>query len=227
MLIGSTEWKQLLEAGAGEMRIDITSRQIDQLTIHAQELSYWQKKINLTSIKDPKLVAVKHFLDSMAPVKIIPSNGLLLDIGTGGGFPGIPLKIYLPDLRVTLIDSSRKKVSFLKHIIRKISLKGIDAIEGRVENLSPPTRFDIIVSRALSSLDILIQTGWPLLADEGMMIAYKGVDIEAEMKTARSVIIEDGSVKKSAEDLLSFRVENYTLPYLDLKRSLVLIRRLQ
>jgi 16S rRNA (guanine527-N7)-methyltransferase len=225
MLIGSPEWKKLLENGAGRIGVNMTSRQIDQLTFHARQLSHWQKKINLTSIRDPKQMAVKHYLDALAPVKIIPPECSLLDIGSGAGFPGIPLKIYYPELRVTLIDSVRKKVSFLKHVIRELSLNNANAIEGRAEDLPPHTRFDVIASRALSGLDTLVKLGWPMLADKGLMIFYKSKALTHELQDAQATILDDGSLRQPAKDFLSFHIEDYTLPYLNIKRSLVIVRR--
>ena len=133
MQIGSKKWRDLLYEGAKQLDIQIDKRNIDKFATYALELLKWNQKTNLTAITDPVEVAVKHFLDSIVPVKIIPHQASLLDIGSGGGFPGIPLKISLPHLSVTLIDASRKKVSFLKHIIRILELGNIKALHIRSE----------------------------------------------------------------------------------------------
>ena len=152
MQIGSKKWQNLIYEGAKNLDIQIDKRKIEKFAIHALELMKWNQKTNLTAITDPFEVAIKHFLDSIVPVKIIPSNASLLDIGSGGGFPGIPLKIILPSLSVTLIDASRKKVSFLKHIIRILELKNIDALHIRAEEFANEPgvakKFDVIISRA-------------------------------------------------------------------------------
>jgi 16S rRNA (guanine527-N7)-methyltransferase len=214
MQIDSEEWRRMLQEGAETMGLVVAPAKVDQFAIYATELMLWNRRINLTAIKNPRDVAVMHFLDSIAPAKLISPNASLLDIGSGGGFPGVPLKILFPNLSVCLIDSSRKKVTFLKHIIRKLQLKNIEAVEGRAEALSREESFHIILSRAVSRLDTLILIGSPLLAKDGMMIAFKGFDVGSEIDAARSV----GSH-------FSFQIKPYTLPYLGVKRSLVIIRR--
>ena len=123
MEIGSEKWKNIIKDGAKTMEIHIDQEQVDQCALHAVELMKWNQKTNLTTITDPLEVAVKHFLDSMAPAPLISQSSKMLDIGSGGGFPGIPLKILIPSLSVTLIDASRKKVSFLSYLIRTLKLK--------------------------------------------------------------------------------------------------------
>ncbi len=215
MNIGSEQWKKLVEKGAGNLNIHIDRKITDQFSIHAAELIKWNRKINLTAITDPVKVAVKHFLDSIISVRVIPEYGRLLDIGSGGGFPGIPLKILIPSLSVTLIDASRKKVSFLKHVIRNIKLVQIDARQIRVEELAKEKTedncFDVIICRAFSRLDKIILQALPLLAKDGMIIAMKGKLSEFELESA-------------SKYNLSLTVEKYRLPFLELERSLAIIK---
>ena len=105
------------------------------MTIHAKELMMWNKKINLTAIKQPLKIAEKHFIDSLAAASFIKNKNSIIDLGSGGGFPGIPLKIMNPLLHVVLVDSSRKKINFLKHVIRLLGLQVIDAIHSRAQDL--------------------------------------------------------------------------------------------
>ena len=226
MQIGSTEWKRLLQSGAKAMRLEIGAVKFDQFAIYAATLMHWSRTVNLTAINDPIEVAVKHFLDSMAPVTFLSPNASLLDIGSGGGFPGIPLKIIFPELSVCLIESSRKKVSFLKHVIRTLYLQNIEVNEGRAEDFSLEAPFGVIVSRAVSNLGHLIEIGRPLLADDGMIVAFKGKDIKAEIQTARSRMIKNTAGSKRIGDLFSFEIRNYVLPYLKIERSLVMIRKI-
>ena len=230
MKIGSQEWKDLITDGAGEFNIQLDQGKTDQFAVHAVELIKWNRTINLTAITDPVEVAVKHFLDSIVPADQIPTGASLLDIGSGGGFPGIPLKILIPSLSVTLIDSSRKKVSFLKHVIRSIKLKDIEAYHIRADDLAKNSAFvnafDIIVSRALSAMDTLVETALPLLAKKGMIIALKGIAPEAEIESMRSLIIKRLRFSEINSDNLSVIVKNYTLPYLEIARSLVTVRKL-
>ena len=175
MHIGSAEWEDIIISGAKLFDVQVGSEEAGQFSIHAGELIKWNSKINLTAITDPLEVAVKHFLDSLAPARIIPAGSSMLDIGSGGGFPGIPLKVILPSLSVTLLDSSRKKISFLKHVLRTLGLKGINACQARVENLSENKElFDVVICRAFSSLDKFIESALPVLAENGIMIALKG-----------------------------------------------------
>lgn len=215
MNIGNEQWKKLLEKGAGNLNIHIERKTTDQFSIHATELVKWNRKINLTTITDPVEVAVKHFLDSIIPVRVMPEYGRLLDIGSGGGFPGIPIKIMIPSLSVTLIDASRKKVSFLKHVIRNIKLIKINARQIRAEELAKekPLKnwFDIIICRAFSRLDKIILQALPLLAKDGIIIAMKGKLSESELEAA-------------GKNNLSLTVEKYELPFLELERSLVILK---
>jgi 16S rRNA (guanine527-N7)-methyltransferase len=187
--IGSKKWQNLILEGAKNLDIQLDKRKIDKFAIHAMELMKWNQKINLTAITDPFEVALKHFLDSIVPVQLIPSNASLLDIGSGGGFPGIPLKIILPSLSVTLIEASRKKVSFLKHIIRRLELKSIDALHIRAEEFanSPgiAKTFDVIISRALSSMPSFAETALPFLKKEGAIIAMRGNVSDNEIELLR------------------------------------------
>jgi 16S rRNA (guanine527-N7)-methyltransferase len=162
----------------------------------------------------------------MAPATFLSPDASLLDIGSGGGFPGIPLKIIFPDLSVCLIESSRKKVSFLKHVVRTLQLQNIEVIEGRAEDFSPETPFGVIVSRAVSKLGQLIEISRSLLADDGMIVAFKGKDIKAEIETARSRMIEITAGSKRIGDLFTFEIRNYILPHLKIERSLVMIRKI-
>ncbi len=115
MEIGSNTWKRLVEEGVKEFGINISGKETDMFAIHAGEMLHWNRRINLTAITDPEEVALKHFIDAIAPVSMISPGSSILDIGSGGGFPGLPVKIVMPSVSVTLVDGSRKKVSFLNH----------------------------------------------------------------------------------------------------------------
>lgn len=189
--IGSDNWIDLLMTGAKELQVDMNHDQAVQFSRYAQILQQWNKKINLTSITDPTEIAVKHFLDSVAPSACIPQQGILLDIGTGGGFPGVPLKILRPRQSMVLIDGVRKKINFVKQVLRELHLDNIEAIQARAEDLSRHHRktkqfFDIIVSRALADVDVLLKLAAPLLKPEGRLVVYKG------SQTAASNIKKNG-----------------------------------
>jgi 16S rRNA (guanine527-N7)-methyltransferase len=176
--IGSDRWIDLVLDGARQLDVAVRHDQACQFAQHAQWLLQWNRKVNLTAITDSVQVAVKHFLDAIAPIQYIPAQGHLLDIGTGGGFPGIPLKILRPDQPMTLIDSVRKKANFVKHVIRQLALDGIEASHIRAEVLSLEYsgrgRFAVVVCRALADLKGAVRLAAPLLTPNGRIILYQG-----------------------------------------------------
>jgi 16S rRNA (guanine527-N7)-methyltransferase len=236
MRIGSDKWKHVIQSGAEEFDISLEPGQIDLFVIHAVELVKWNRKINLTAIADPLEIAAKHFLDSIAPARLIPPDGTLLDVGSGGGFPGIPLKILFPSLTVTLIDASRKKVNFLKHLIRTLKLENIQALQVRAEDLADvnpkislgqdivfENEFDVVMCRALTSLDGFALMALPLVSKGGFIIALKGKVSRAEVDSVRLLLEKTPGVTNIEERQLSIDVEKYILPYLGSERSIVII----
>jgi len=220
MEIGSDRWKEAIGTGAGMFDIRIDPDKMDLFAVHAFELMRWNRKINLTAICRPLEIAVKHVLDSIIPSPMMPAGKkTLLDIGSGGGFPGIPLKILMPSLSVTLIDASRKKTSFLKHVIRTLKLEKADAVHIRAEEMAGTAafekKFDIIISRALASLESFAAMALPLLSENGMIIALKGNAGDAEIRAAGSVIRSHG---------MSLAVRQYRLPLLGDNRTIVSMR---
>jgi 16S rRNA (guanine527-N7)-methyltransferase len=228
MQIGSKKWKNVIYDGAKDLDIQINRGKIDQFGIHAAELLKWSQKTNLTAISDPLEIAVKHFLDSIAPARFIPPNTSLLDVGSGGGFPGIPLKIMIPSLSVMLIDASRKKVSFLKHVIRRLGLINIEACHVRAQDLSNDCRvhtpYDVIISRALSSMVNCVQMSLPLLAKHGVLIAMKGKITDKEVESARLLLEKHRDMQGNGISSVDMVLKKYRLPYLKSQRSLVIIK---
>ena len=226
--IGSKKWKNVIYDGAKDLEIQIDRGKIDQFGIHALELIKWSRKTNLTTISDPLEVAVKHFLDSIAPAPFIPPHTSLLDMGSGGGFPGIPLKIMIPSLSVTLIDASRKKISFLRQVIRMLGLDNIEACHVRAEDLSRDRRvnsaYDVIISRALSSMVNFIQMSLPLLAKDGFIIAMKGKITDMEIESTRSLIKKRPDMRENSMSNFKFILKKYRLPYLNSERSMVILQ---
>jgi len=230
MQIGSQEWSDLIVEGAAALGIHLSAEQTRQFAVHAAELVRWNQKVNLTAITDPFEVAVKHFLDSLSAVRSIPENATLLDLGSGGGFPGLPLKVLKPSLTVTLIDASRKKVSFLKHVIRTLKLDKIEALHIRAEDFANDPlfrrQFDVIISRAVSSLDLFRRLAWPLLADTGALIALKGDIADDELNELQDRGFDDGDDPKTAGRHCSVTVEKFRLPFLNSNRTIAILRKL-
>ena len=229
MQIGSAQWQQLIVEGSRAFGLEIESGLAEQFAVHARELVHWTARINLTTITDAEEIAVKHFLDSLAPAALLPHDATLLDIGSGGGFPGIPLKLVRPSLEVSLIDASRKKVTFLRHVIRTLGLSGIQALHLRAEDLgrSPeaPHQFQVIVSRALSALEPFLRMALPLLAPTGTIIAMRGKLTDSEALTARDHVLALRSGPGAEKSDISLQVRSYRLPLLSSQRTLVILQK--
>ena len=229
MNIGTTAWKKTIVEGARELGITVHAGQAEQFAAHALILDEWNQKINLTAIASPVDMAVKHFLDSIVSSRYIEPGSHLLDVGSGAGFPGIPLKVMLPSLNVTLVDATRKKVSFLNHVIRQLHLECIGAIHSRIENLQQKRegRFDVIVCRAFSSLGNFVEKSLPLLAPDGLIMAFKagepGSDTDQALKqNGGDVFLVAG---KGTPTALRMKCVRFKLPFLNLSRTLILLRR--
>lgn len=219
------KWHRIIQDGARSLGIQVSTGQADLFAAHASELLLWNRKTNLTTITDPFEIAVKHFLDSIAAAPYIPSGAKLLDIGSGGGFPGIPLQLMLPSNSTLLIDASRKKVAFLQHLIRLMKLTNISAIHIRAEELSKipelKNHFDVIVCRALTDLQAFVHMASPLLSFHGFLLAYK-----ANLSETGIDRIEKPDLNKTisnADWIIS--TNSYGLPFIDHPRTLVVIKR--
>ena len=163
--------------------------------LYLTELLDWNKKFNLTSITDPGEIKVKHFEDSLSILEAIDlKNEKVLDIGTGAGFPGIPLKIERPDIKLTLIESTKKKTEFLKHIVKILDLKDIEIIWGRAGEVKLG-RFDVVVARAVAKLPKLAPIALSYLKPGGLLIAQKGPEVEdyaGEIKEIKKIELSNG-----------------------------------
>jgi 16S rRNA (guanine527-N7)-methyltransferase len=226
--IGSPEWSSCLVKGLKGFSVNVDARKIDFLTRHVRAMLFWNKTSNLTAITEPFEVAVKHVIDSGAAAPYIPYGAKVLDLGTGGGFPGIPLKILVPSISVTLVDASRKKVSFLKQVIRDMGLTSAMAVQARGEELNRDEQhmgmYDVVISRAFSAVDVFVPMALPFLNPGGLIIAMKGRESDEETRLFHtlSFTMPDGKRITSAD--LDLEVSQYKLPRLDSERSLMLIR---
>jgi 16S rRNA (guanine527-N7)-methyltransferase len=165
----------LLRQASHEVGVSLRNSQIELFELYLQELLEWNKTFNLTGIRDPEDIVIKHFVDSLTPLPYLEPAGRLLDIGPGAGFPSIPLKIAASELQVQLVEASRKKVSFLKHIIRILKLESVIVIHSRVEDAELPDEpFDTIISRAFTRLEPLLKIVSPLMEPGNTLIAMFG-----------------------------------------------------
>jgi len=190
---------------------------------YQKELLMWNEKINLTAIRTPEEIEIKHFMDSLSILPILQEYHVhsLIDIGTGAGFPGIPLKIVQPSLRVVLVDSIEKKTEFCRHIISTLQLKDIEVVTARAETVGQNEiyreRFDCAVARAVASLPVLLEYLLPLVHISGIAIAQKSASIAEEITQADKACIVLGGKE--------MRVETVTIPHLDAVRKLVIVEK--
>ncbi len=155
---------------------------------YAEMLTERNEKVNLTAITDPDEIRVKHFTDSLAAIDLIKTGATVLDIGSGAGFPGIPLKIARDDISVTLLDSVNKKVAFMNEVIADLGLKNIEAVHARIEDFPHKGEFDVAVSRAVAELTTLAEYALPFVKVGGTFVAYKSEKAEAEAAAAGNAV---------------------------------------
>ena len=188
-----------LSEGAAAIGVRLGPAEMDRFATYHREILLWNRRINLVSEHSAQEIVIRHFLDSLTPAPFLDRpDGALIDLGSGGGFPGIPLRIALPGLHLSLVESSRKKSSFLSHVVRTLGLDGVHVIRKRVEELtsgeSLSGRFDMLISRAAFKLPDLIRTASFFLKPGGQLIAMKGPDPQEEMEETERVAEAAGMV---------------------------------
>ena len=206
-----------------KIQLNVNDEVLNKFCAYMTNLLEWNEKINLTAITDEDDIILKHFIDSLTILEYIPEKSNVIDVGTGAGFPGIPLKIVREDINMTLMDSLNKRITFLNEIINKLGLKKINAIHSRAEELAkiPEHRekYDIAVSRAVANLSTLSEYMIPFVKVGGKCICMKGSNIEEELKTAKNAIKElGGEIEK---------VINFKLPDSDNERNIIIIKKVR
>jgi len=207
-----------------ELKINLDEDKINQFKSYQQELLEWNQKTNLTSITEPVQVEIKHFIDSLSCLKIIdsPRSNKIIDIGSGAGFPGIPIKIVYPNKDIILLEATQKKVDFCRHILNKFDLNPNAALVGRAEDIAHDVnqreKYDIAISRAVASLPALMELLLPFVKVGGTAIAMKGKDIQQELVSAeRALQILGGRIEL---------VQKIFLPILEEERNLIKISKI-
>lgn len=187
------EFRSELKHAMKECGFDLTDRQLEQFVTYRNELKRWNEKINLTAIRDDTGIIEKHFLDSISMLSCIeiPSAAKVADVGSGAGFPGLPLKILRPDLNLVLIESAKKKASFLNFMIATLRLTDVKVANVRAEDFVKfysDDKFDMVLTRFLASIVDSAEYCIELLENRGLFVAYKGLDVQTEIKDAKSRI---------------------------------------
>lgn len=213
---------ELLKAGALHYGIDLEDHKTEQFISYMSLLKEWNKRVNLTAIEEDRDILVKHFIDSLSVAPHLTEDCGLIDIGTGAGFPGIPIKIALETAKVTLLDSLRKRVRFLEEAVRELGLKGIETHHGRAEDLGADSgfreKYDFAVARAVAGLPVLLEYCLPFVRVGGAFIAMKGGSGEEAGLSGKALELLGGEIEKT---------EEFVLPFSDIKRTIIIVRKLR
>lgn len=216
-------FKDKLRENAAVIGVSLSDEDLDKLYMYKNLVLEWNEKINLTAITDDYEFAVKHFVDSLTINKYIEPDKTIIDIGTGAGFPGVPLKILNENNKIVLFDSLNKRLKVLEDIIEKIELTNIETLHGRAEetfkNKQYREKYDVAVSRAVAALNVLVELMLPAIKIGGICICMKGNNAEDEIKEAKKAIKELGGE--------IIKVEKLVLPEMNLERNIVIIKKVR
>ena len=212
-----------LTRGCLALGFELKEEEIQNFAVYLKEILVWNRRINLVSRQDTDNIALFHFVDSLSllpVVKVVPGTKMM-DIGSGAGFPGLPLKICRQDLNLTLVESRRKRSLFLKHVVETLALKGVTIITKRAEDLNRQAlfqdKYDIVVARAVTQLLPLVHLCLPFLNQGGRFVAYKGGAMEEEIQEMLPQVLTLGGRLE--------RTEEITLPISNKKRQLIIIKK--
>jgi len=204
-----TDAGELLRAGIEEIGFEYSEKQIDAFITYLEELKKWNRAYNLTGLKTDRDIIIKHFLDSLLFARALPTEALTLaDIGSGAGFPGIPIKIICPDIKVFLIEPTQKKAVFLQHICGKLQLKNVEIMDNRIEEVKG-LQVDVAATRALFSIREFITKTKDILSKKGILILSKGPGLEKELEGL---------------DQNNISISDFKLPFENIIRHMVVVR---
>lgn len=217
------KFKELMCYYGDKIDIVFNEKQLEQFFKYMNILLEWNEKINLTAITNPEEVILKHFIDSLTINKYIVKNKSIADVGTGAGFPGIPIKIYRSDLEVTLVDSLNKRINFLDEVINELELKNIYTVHSRIEDFGKNKKyresFDYVTARAVANLAVLSEYLIPICKVSGKCVCMKGNNIDGEISDSKVAIsILGGKISK---------IDSFELPNTDISRNLIVIDKIK
>lgn len=215
------EFKREFEKYLAKMNISLLKEQYGQFYAYMELLIEWNEKMNLTAITDPKEIILKHFVDSLTIAKYVKEDKSIIDMGTGAGFPGIPIKIYRKYVKVVLADSLNKRIKFLDEVIDKLKLENVETIHCRAEELGKNKqyreKFDYATSRAVANLSTLSEYLMPFVKLNGKCIFMKTIEVEEELEKAKKAIKTlGGKIEK---------VDKFEIPESDLGRSIIIVKK--
>ena len=214
------EFKIELKKACEKNKIMLLEEQIEKFYKYMNLLIEWNQKINLTAIVEPKEIIQKHFIDSMSVLDYIQDKKNIIDVGTGAGFPGIPIKIANPNINVTLLDSLQKRVNFLEEVVSQLELDKIKAVHSRAEDYAKENResYDVAISRAVANMSTLVEYLLPYVKQDGIVICMKGPNIEDELEKSKKAI-----------SILGGKIEHIEHLFLDeeMERNLIIIRKIK
>lgn len=220
----SSIFLEVLQKGLQEIKVNLEEKDLLLCEKYQQLLIEWNQKINLTAITDPQEVAIKHFIDSIMCLDgiEIKSDASMIDIGTGAGFPGLPIKIWQKKLDLTLLDSLNKRCAFLKEVVNELALEGVKIVHGRAEDKGKEPnyreQFDLAAARAVTNLPVLLEYCLPFVKTGGIFIALKGPDITEEIsRSEKALKILGGEI---------CQIRRYHLPLLQDERSVVIVKKI-
>ena len=217
------EFNKKMKESLKELNIEISEKQLNQFYNYMNILIEWNKVMNLTNITEPEEIIQKHFVDSLTILKSIKENDSIIDVGTGAGFPGMPIKIVFPETRITLLDSLNKRIKFLEEVTNKLELKNIETIHGRAEevahNKKYREKYDIAIARAVAPLNVLSEYLLPFVKIGGYAICMKGVKGKEEAEEGKNAIkILGGEITNSRE---------FNLPNTEMARTIIEIEKIK
>ena len=217
------EFKEKLITSVDALEITLSEMQLKQFYTYMNLLIDWNKKINLTAIVEPNEIILKHFVDSLTILKYISDGTKIIDVGTGAGFPGIPLKIAKPSIEIVLLDSLQKRINFLEEVIKQLNIEKIKTIHSRVEDFGKDQKyrekFDMATSRAVANLSTLSEYLLPLVKVGGKVISMKGSFIGEELENSKNALnILGGKIEK---------IEKLNLPNSDMNRNILIINKIK
>ena len=217
------EFKEIMTDNLKYLNIELSDLQLEQFYKYMNILIEWNKIINLTSIVEPKDIITKHFIDSLTILNKIHKNDTIIDVGTGAGFPGIPIKIAFPTTKIVLLDSLNKRIKFLNEVISKLQLKDIETIHGRAEdygrNKSHRENYDLAIARAVAPLNILLEYLMPFVKVKGTCLCMKGSNSKDEILNSKNAIkLLGGELVETGE---------FYIPNTDIKRNIIQINKIR